>query len=257
MTKKKPIKSKLPKYITEGVIITLVPIIGYSLKFIYEYAYGRYFAIPPELISFSLSSIFPTLFIVILFISFVIYQVGTVFHYSDKKMNFIQIVFRNISILVILSPITYIISPDKLYYLLFLAPASFLILRHFVLPLVWHNKTKGYINKTNEHFNKAATSSDTVIDKLFNFGMYQISTIPILSIGLFIMTGIYGYQCAQKQETFWVDSKDSTAVVVRFIDDKAIFIRIIGGKMTGDFWVKGLSESNLILNKKHIGNINK
>lgn len=256
--KAKQPKNRFSKYLTEGVIIALVPLVAYGMKFIYEYSYGRYFAIPPELISFSLPSVFPTLIIVLLFIGFIIYQVGTVFHYRDTKMNYLQIVFQNVGILIILTALTFTIAPNKPYVLFFLVPALFLILRHFVLPLLWHRKTKGYINKTNEHFKDILKSTDTFVDDLFNFGMYKISAIPILFIGLCILTGIYGYQSAKSQEKFWVDSTDNNVVAVKFADNRAVFIRVDdNNKMAGEFWVRDLTASNLILRKEHIGKITK
>lgn len=251
-------KNRFSKYLTEGVIVALVPLVAYGLKFIYEYSYGRYFAIPPELISFSLPSVFPTLLIVLLFIGYIIYQVGSVFHYRGTKMNYIQIVFQNTGILIILATITFTIAPNKPYALFFLGPALFLILRHFVLPLLWHRKTEGYINKTNEHFKGILKSTDTSVDDLFNFGMYKVSAIPIVFIGLCMMTGIYGYQSAQYQETFWVDNTDNNAVAVKFVDDNIVFIRVDDdNKMTSEFWVRDLTGDNLVLRKEHVGKITK
>lgn len=250
--------TKLPfsKYLTEGIIIASVPVVAYGLKFVYEFGYSRYFDIPPELVSFSLQSIFPTLPIVLFVIGYVIYQIGTVFHYHNIDMKYLQIVYRNVAILVILTGLAYQFAPNTLYSLIFLVPALYLILRHFIMPLLWHRDIKGYMNKTNKHFETLIKQSDTLVDQLFNFGIYQRSAILIMLAGVFVMTAFYGYQIAKNQRQFWVDSTNGNDVVVRFIDERAVFIRVDdNNKLTGEFWVRDLTEHNLTLRKMEVGRI--
>lgn len=250
--------TKLPfsKYLTEGILVALAPVVAYGLKFVYEFGYSRYFDIPPELVSFSLQSIFPTMPIVLFVIGYIIYQIGTVFNFRNTEMNYPQIVFQNVGILVILSPIIYQFAPSVYYTLIFIVPAFYLVLRHFAMPILWHRNIKGYIHKINKHFENVIKKSDTLVDELFNFGLYRVSAILILLAGIFMMTGFYGYQTAKKQSQFWVRNTNENEVVVRFIDERAVFVKINDdNKLTGEFFVRDLTEENLVLHNMEIGKI--
>lgn len=256
-------KKKAPKQfidyslfnISDGLMIAVITLVAYALKFIYDYSYGLHFDIPFEFTSFNLSSVLPSLFVIVPFLFVCIYMVGLAFHFKEK-MNHIQIAYQNLSILLMFSVLAYVIHPEVNYYYIFAVPAAYVALRHFFAPILWHDDKKGYTGKLNEHFKIVIKKTDNAVDMLWNFAMYRRSAYMLTLVGLAVMTSIYGGKTAMSKTDYFVMKSNESQVAVKFIDDKVVFVQIDNNNvLTGNVFVRKIDDKDISLVKKDVGEI--
>lgn len=238
-------------WISEGIILSLTPVVAYLLSFTYERGFCDVFGIPFELISINFTTIFlvTSALISVSFLLFVVIDWIYIILPKNRRSN----IFPRITLLVIM---VFICSLSYgIGWLLFFT-LSIIILFEFILPLIIHRKHKDYQSKLD-----AQDKLDKEADTLFNIIIQRINPRWILLLlAIFIMSVIsesLGRYKAVKQEKFFViNTSMGPAVVLRIYNEKFICAPFIKEtkELQGSFFIINMpTQSELVLTKENIG----
>lgn len=211
-------------WITDGIIIALVPFLGYLFAFQYESGYAIYFNFPQELISIGLPQIIMTLSIltVVIMLLFFIVEMLSMIVPGNKRA-----LYRNV---INILPIT-CYSIGYLFAYGFKKAAVFIFLfvifgfERFVLPLFVYRDKKDYNSKIQADedatwkFREERNALSVRILRIFGQKEFMIILNLVLCV---YFTQMVGEIIASEKNQFIVSSNDPQKVIVRIYGDNAI-----------------------------------
>jgi hypothetical protein len=223
-------KSNFELWIKSGLIVGAISIGGYWLGFVYEKGYADYFAIPIQLISLNLISIFRSI------LELIAVVIGLLVLANVWYAIIIEIkgvIYRRITGFT--APILYcaaallILGSDSWSHLKWFMPVfAYFLLDTFVFPLV-EQRGKGTYSQKLEA--AEATWEQNKSKTLFGFAAQKINRRISQGTRIWIIMAIYvlfsfaswiGTAEAQKQKSFWVTREPQSLVVLRIYGDKFI-----------------------------------
>jgi hypothetical protein len=248
------------RWITEGLIITASPIVGYMLSFVYEMGFAGVFKIPPQLITISLTTFFVatgSLFMIALLL-FQLSSLGFVV-FSDLSTSDSPVYRRFVRL-----------SPGFLFSVVLLLLTAgthssawigvvgvwaIFIFLEFVFPCITQRDKVTYLEKL-----KAQDRLDRRRGDLLDYIAQRIGR-PFITIMIFLglITYLYyfaGYTTALKQSEFLVTDTSPERVVLRIYGDKMIcapFDRITRTVEKNFVILKMSEDPNVALHLEKIG----
>ncbi|UCH12835.1 MAG: hypothetical protein JSW18_02535 [Candidatus Omnitrophota bacterium] len=223
--KSKTSKAKKQIRITEGLILALMPVLGYFFAFQYEAGYAWYFGYPKELISISLPQIV-TITIILYIITIILLHIIELLQIDIPKkqhglcnsiIKLLPIGLISISLLLIYGWQTWLILPFGLL--------SLMGIFMFISPL-FDKDNKTYGEKINAAINdewELRKEQNTFLWRLSKLiGCKDISFLLLNVFMLALLAQAIGGVVASKQRTFFVIPSVPEMVVLRIYDDKLI-----------------------------------
>ena len=253
-------ENEKPSWLTEGVLITLVPLLGYTIAFAYQSGIALYYGVPLELVKISLPQI-------LIAVTSLVAIAMVLFMLSDAIYQlFPEGVIQNI-----------IIRRILMYSPLFLLLAVFLCLfdRHwkewgwivliilvgvyddFLRPLILQRSKPTYIAKIQAQWD-VDSQSRYLISVVFR--KYGTSNTRLIMFLVLLVTLSYsvGRSAAMRQTTFYIDEANTNTVLLACYDDTLIYSTFepTNRMLSSSIEIRRLSDALAIrLNKKNIGGV--
>jgi hypothetical protein len=173
---------------------------------------------------------------------------------NQKKKGPLFTIFENIGLLVMFSLIMSTLYPNMGVRDIFLALAAFAVLRHFVLPIAWHRKEKGYAAKLGAHLKKVTERREVAVDYIWDFALFKTTKLLILVVGTISVVYSIGFNDAKTQTQYYVPIGSPSMIVVRFINDNVLLVNIDKDKKLGNqLQFRSLLHDNLTLRRESLG----
>ena len=249
--------------LSDGLMIAGIPLLVYFLKFIYDYGYGNYFGVPPELVSFSIPSVFVAITTMVAVMIIIVAAFGQAINewMGGKEKAGIEPLIHNIFLLIIIVGVLwyvqYATGLTSIFYIFLMYLVLFTI-RHFIFPLFPKKGVKGYINKIKKQTSKIMGRHKDFSDIFlfpFDLVLYRRAFIGLIIVGLIAVVYSFGYAGARGQTSFYVQTGSPQWVVARIVDDKAVFIEVHDREQTGKIKYQSLVSDELVLDKVDLGKL--
>ena len=211
-------------WFSEGIILALIPILGYFFAFQYEAGFASYFRYPKEFISIGLPQIVIATVILwtVAMVLFMFMEMITMM-IPEKQRGLCDSIFRFLPLtgFFVGSLLAYGWTRAWPFLILFL----WMSIPEFILPLFTQKDKKGYSEKIEADWNsewKLRQTRNTLSWRLVRlFGHKHI----IIVINIFLLaqlTHCIGEVSASRQIRFFTTSDVAEKVVLRIYDDKLI-----------------------------------
>ncbi len=201
-------------WLTEGVTIALIPVIGYAVAFAYQWGYANYFGIPPEVIAISISGVFIAgvlaggLCFGLFFLSDVIYDL------LPEKRNFVMARLVQYGDLYLISAFLLFISPP--HWQFWLVPLCVVVAQlwdDFGRPLLTQRDKKSYEEKVTAQWQANDKRKPQIALVMSKYGRSNIRAV-LLMIMLLLITFQVGHSVAMRRTFYLIDEqKPSTAIL--------------------------------------------
>jgi len=240
------------------IVVTAIPVLGYTLAFIHEAAFCDVFSIPREFIILDWISIITSIGGVLIS-SFLILWImlipALLSRFRNKRLGPIA---RRFTMLITLLLILLLITTTYLsflpYFPFLLAFLLYFAILDFLGPLITQKGILGYRNKL-EAQDKHDAESITKFPFVKQVGKVGL-TIVFFILLLFSLSYLDGRDSAMRQEEFLVPSTYQESVVLRIYGDKLICAPIDRERhqiVKGFFLIRLGDDSNLVLIPQKVG----
>jgi len=219
-------------WVSQGIVVAAVPLIGYAMAFLYEVGFCGEFGIPLEFISVNLTTVF--------------IAVGTLLLVVAISLFYVVLVM-NLAVAIIFWGLWY-----ELIMVAFLF--AFFVFWIFVSP--WITQKEGAYIKRVEAQRKVDSQAKTIIDYVIRYIGWGNSFVIFLVLFFVALSYIAGISHAKKQTEFLIPSTYPNSVVLRVYGDNMICapFNAENKEVQRDFFIiKMGDDSRLILKPEGIG----
>ncbi len=213
-------------WLSEGIIIPVVPILAYLFAYIFEYRYAKYFEIPTYFISVDINTFFTLagylyLALIILF-NLMLIVFPHIKNLPPKIAEGIKRLFPTLFFTIITIAL---FRKQWKEWIGFIIPLAILFFAMYILPLLG-KKGKTYVEKVTEAANRVDNEFDFFLDPILGGMRNKINKFG-LNIILFIIWGgvlcsILGKAEAVNQKSFLVTQNPKELVALRHYNNKFI-----------------------------------
>jgi hypothetical protein len=251
-------EEKKDKWLTEGIIIALIPVLGYALAYIHEFAFCDIFGIPKEFIIVNWPSIITSIGRIIV-LSLVIIGIILLPAFIQKtggtKMG--PIARRLVTYIPLLLASFFLVMGYSFILLEFLSILAFLLyfaILDFLGPCWTQRSIKGYRNRLDAQDKRDAEvmGKITFLGKIGRAG----ATLIVFIILLLGLSYLDGRDNAVTQEEFLVPSTYQESAVLRVYGDRLVCAPLDREKhqVSREFFFINIGDNpNLILTPQIIG----
>ena len=221
---------RLPRILSETVLIALAPALAYVVAFAYESGYALHFRIPFSLINIRLETIFVSGGALLLLFVGIFVILNAVFMFvrdlnKDKAKLFQPLLFDIIVLMLIL-----ILFRHKLLnILIWVGVICLVIIIQYVVPIFEHRKAKGYIKKLEMSAKaEAPVALRSLVGRLAT--KYGIENIKLIFYSAFFVPWVafsLGVSTAQREEYFLVIQNIPELVILRIYGDNVVSAPLI------------------------------
>lgn len=248
------------RWITEGLIITASPIVGYMLSFLYEMGFAGVFKIPSQFITISLTNFFVatgSLFMIALLLfqlSNLAFVVFSGLSTSDSPV-YRRLVRLSPGLLFSMVLLLLTVGTRSSVWISVVGVSAIFIFFEFVFPCITQRDKVTYLEKL-----KAQDQLDRQREDLLDY-ISQRAGRPVITIVTFLglIACLYyfaGYTTALKQSEFLVADTSPERVVLRIYGDKMIcapFDRTTGTVEKNFVILKMAEDPSMALHLEKIG----
>lgn len=241
---------KIIPWLNHGITLTLIPIVGLIIAYVFEVGYLSYYGVPHYLIKLDINQIFVGVFLTILFISLVIISIAYIAHLTTSP-SFWTRVFSSalqycflIFLLMLLVP-----NKDINKYLLFSILFTLNIGACYFEEK--QNLKKTIVEKEDKSSsleNKETNNLDSeyqLQDKFFKKISASLKTFVFTLVLLLLIIHQLGYRIAESKAMHWVTSDDNKTFLVAMYGDMAIFKKVDDSNvLLDDVIIKKIGESD-------------
>jgi hypothetical protein len=245
------------KFISEGLIIAGVPLLGYSLAFAYEYGYAKYYGIPWQLISISLNQILSAVAALLFIFMNVFLLVNLIYMIFSQRKGIRLTVNYFLIFLAPLIALLYIYGRNWQEWIVGFGAMMFLLILWFVLPLLDRRKDK----TSDEKFVESILAEP---ESLVDSAARIIGVAPLRIAALIYMVIWIAYSAgrgeALDKKEYWVDSLRPDTLVLRIYGEVVVAHGYDPKKLqlTGDLIVSKISPHHSInFREQKLGHIKK
>jgi hypothetical protein len=252
------------KLLSDGLLIAGVPLLGYAIAFAYEYGYARYYGIPWQLISVSLTQVLGAiagLFWILLFLSVISAVWYDLFSSEKARHPAIAALWRLSPVFFLFLVYLFVYGAKWTYLGAALVMVVFFSIWEFLLPLL------GKRDKTTYGERLLAEQNDQFVSTLLNLAVRKYGTVSLklFSYGtdillLVFLASLAGHGEAVSEKSYFTDSVNRNVVILRFYSDTVVAHEYDPNthKLTGDLILTKISsKQQLRFEKKPLGHLEK
>lgn len=174
------------KILSEGLLIAVVPLVGYAVAFAYEYGYTNYYGLPWQFISLTLSQILGTTgaMILVLVVVFPVLNIVYTLHavYKDKHPVVTSLVRVTLSLLPLLALLSIFGSRWRVWGSYAVIVVLFALME-FLFPLIAFHDKETYAEKL-----AAAEAHDRNVPNLADRAGIAFGNGAVILMALFVLT---------------------------------------------------------------------
>lgn len=246
-------------WLLSSLILAAIPIIGYSLAFVYESQYCKFFGIPREFIFIDWTSL---IIAIGSFIGYFVLVFATL--WSPVFLRFLGIripglITRRIvrHAAVILYSALLVLryhSTERFLLFLFIIPAYFMFF-DFIWPLITQRKIHDYRKKLVEQ-DKVDSKPLFTLPNLLRKYLTSIITIAVALSLLFLIASFEGKRAAATKEDFLIPSSYPQSIVLKTYRDYLICAQLNSDNISIEaeyFFIKLGDDPNLKLTSQKLG----
>lgn len=246
-------------WLLSSLILAAIPVIGYSLAFIYESQYCKFFGIPREFIVIDWTSL---IIAISSFIGYFVLVFVTLWAPILLKSLGIRIpgiitraIFRHATLLLYISLIVLRYHSTNRFMLYLFILSAYWAFFDFIWPLMTQRKIHGYRNKLAEQYKIDTQPLFTLPDFLRRYKT-SIVTIAIALMLLFLIASYEGKRAAAIKEDFLIPSSYPQSIVLKIYRDYLICAPLNSDNTsikTEYFFIKLGDDTNLKLSSHKLG----
>ena len=176
---------KRQKWISETLLLTALPVLGYLFAFVYEAGQANAFGIPLEFVSIGLSNVFIAAGALVLIIPVILFLLGVRRFLLRGEVGMVRLQIINMIPYMIFFVVHLMIYRDRYREWIFsLGILLFAAFVEFVWPLIFHPDIRGYRNKVLADVEAETQHFDRLTKRLGLYASFHrvISVVLILSI---------------------------------------------------------------------------
>lgn len=248
-------------WLTEGVVISAIPLLGYAITFTYEMGYASYFSIPVKLINIDIPSVILSTFYVVLTL-IILFIIGRSYLTLLNRENIIhRSLFKLFPVMMAFITLLIIYNRNWEKWIGISVMLVIYILLEFAFPLLTQRKIQGYKNKLTEqekleeNFNKKSKQaiSRYIIDKI---GLSSLGIIVVIFFAIFISFASGENHAIKKEDFLIINNGNSELSVLQIYGDKLIASPLNKGnkEVEKSFYIYEVNEvSNVELKLEKVG----
>lgn len=246
-------------WLLSSLIFAAIPVIGYSLAFVYESQYCEFFGIPREFIAIDWTSLiiaigsFIGYFVLVIVTLWAPMLIGLLGIRMPGLLT--RIITRHTAFILYISLLVIRYhSTERFLLFLFILPAYFMFF-DFIWPLITQRKIHGYRKKLIEQDKLDSKKSFTLPDFLSKY-MPTIMLIAIALSVLYVVASFEGKRAAAIKEEFLIPSTYPHSVVLKTYRDYLICAQLNSDNTSIEaeyFFIKLGDDSNLKLTPQKLG----
>lgn len=247
------------KRLSEGLIIAGIPLIGYVVAFAYELGYARYYAIPPEFISLTMTQV---LIATTALLGLIIFFAQVLILVPSSQSPVSKAFWRTSPYLIMFVAALFIFGAAHWREWIFLLGVLiFFCFMELVFPMLVHREEPTYARRLAASEQADQTVAQSLAIKPVVDAVSKQAVLLFLCVAVVVYIAfLSGRGTAITQETYYVDSSKSNVVVLRFYGDTVVLHEYDSAtkKLKGDLIVTKISEKQpLRLQEKKIGHLEK
>jgi len=242
-------------WVSQGIVVAAVPLIGYAMAFLYEVGFCGEFGIPLEFISVNLTTVFIAVGTLLLVVAIIFYVISLLMMIPEPKHPVIRWQLSLFYVVLVMNLAVAIIFWGLWYELIMVAFLfAFFVFWIFVSP--WITQKEGAYIKRVEAQRKVDSQAKTIIDYVIRYIGWGNSFVIFLVLFFVALSYIAGISHAKKQTEFLIPSTYPNSVVLRVYGDNMICapFNAENKEVQRDFFIiKMGDDSRLILKPEGIG----
>jgi len=225
---------------SDAIFLALIPLIGYSLLFSYQWGYFNVFDIPFQFIELSIEQVFVVTAGLITLFFVVIYLLMTLTTFMNPQKLPIEIrrkIQRNLPVSIFLIVCAFVFFRFDKFRLLFFIALLIMFITDFIIPLILYKFKKNYLLKLEKNDlerREADSYFVTLVDSFISTAGNDIARFTIYYLLTIVIVSLMGRGAALNKSEFYVANTDPETVVLYMTKDKVILadfdrdFRIIG-----------------------------
>lgn len=240
------VKQGIRGWITEGIIIAVIPILAYLVTFSYEVGYAGFFLIPQNLITLNIINFFAVCGVLLSLFVILLWPILIYIDLVKKETNVITLRFVKLFPFYLWLVVNELLYGFTLWreWILSLIIAIILSIIEFGAPLL-SQRHKGSYNEKLKADLEADLKTETIFDRLLQFLGWKIYLFTLIFIFMLLISYNVGRAEALKKVNFLVVDTSPEVAVLRIYGDYLICVPFDRGsrEVQRSFVILNMSES--------------